>query len=224
MLHFWHILLHYQMMFRNKQSEEKFYKFKDLKIYSSPEWLANGMRKYRTVFESIETSYLYVELSFYNKLFDVEEWEAEFLLKCYRLSNRKEREIVCEINVNQVISPQHNIVNIREGWGNDEVGTFWTRGDYVWEVYLDGEIFGTKPFYIESGGPVTPQNNPYFEMQTIKLYEGTQDGVEEENRIYHKQFSAAESKYIWVEFNFENLQEDDFYCELTLISIMKLAS
>ncbi|AFM04170.1 AAA+ family ATPase [Bernardetia litoralis DSM 6794] len=203
------------MMFRNKQSEEKFYKFKDLKIYSSPEWLANGMRKYRTVFESIETSYLYVELSFYNKLFDVEEWEAEFLLKCYRLSNRKEREIVCEINVNQVISPQHNIVNIREGWGNDEVGTFWTRGDYVWEVYLDGEIFGTKPFYIESGGPVTPQNNPYFEMQTIKLYEGTQDGVEEENRIYHKQFSAAESKYIWVEFNFENLQEDDFYCELT---------
>ena len=61
------------MMFRNKKSEEKLYKFKDLKIYSSPEWLANGMRKYRTVFESIETSYLYVELSFYNKLFDVEE-------------------------------------------------------------------------------------------------------------------------------------------------------
>ncbi|PIY11740.1 MAG: AAA family ATPase [Flexibacter sp. CG_4_10_14_3_um_filter_32_15] len=203
------------MMFRNKKSEEKLYKFKDLKIYSSPEWLANGMRKYRTVFESIETSYLYVELSFYNKLFDVEEWEAAILLKCYRLSSRKEREVICEINVSQVILPQNNTVNIREGWGNDEVGTFWTRGDYVWEAYIDGEIFGTKHFYIESGGPVNSQNNPYFEMQTIKLYEGTQDGVEEENRVYHKQFSAAETRYIWVEFNFENLQEDDFYCELT---------
>lgn len=203
------------MMFRNKKGEEKSYKFKDLKIYSSPEWLANGMRKYRTVFESMETSYLYVELSFYNKLFDVEEWEATILLKCYRLSSRKEREVICEINVNQVISPQNNIVNIREGWGNDEAGTFWTRGDYVWEAYIDDEIFGTKPFYIENGGPVTAQNNPYFEMQTIKLYEGTQDGVADYDRVYHKQFSAADSRYIWVEFNFENLQEEDFYCELT---------
>ena len=52
-------------------------------------------------------------------------------------------------------------------------------------------------------------------MQTIKLYEGTQEGVEQENRLYYKQLSAAETKYIWVEFNFENLQEEDFYCELT---------
>ena len=102
------------MMFRNKKSEEKLYKFKDLKIYSSPEWLANGMRKYRTVFESIETSYLYVELSFYNKLFDVEEWEAEVLLKCYRLSSRKEREVVCEINVNQIIPPQQNMYRLEK--------------------------------------------------------------------------------------------------------------
>lgn len=203
------------MMFRDNKSEEKLYKFKDLKLYSSPEWLANGMRKYRTVFESIETSYLYVELSFYNKLFDVEEWEAEILLKCYRLGQRDEREMICQINLNQIILPSNNVINIREGWGNDEVGTFWTRGDYVWEAYIDNEIFGTKSFYIENGGPVTSQNNPYFEMQTIKLYEGTQNGVEEANRVYHKQFSATESRYIWIEFSLEYLQEEEFYCELT---------
>ena len=52
-------------------------------------------------------------------------------------------------------------------------------------------------------------------MQTIKLYEGTQEGIDENRRVYYKQFSAAESRYIWVELNFENLQEEDFYCELT---------
>ncbi len=46
------------------------YKFKSLKVYGSSEWLANGMRKYRQVFDRAETTYIYAELSFFNKMFD----------------------------------------------------------------------------------------------------------------------------------------------------------
>ncbi|HNI43256.1 MAG TPA: hypothetical protein PK230_01090 [Chitinophagales bacterium] len=46
------------------------YKFRDLKVYGSLEWLADGKKKYRRVFDRSETNHIYAELSFYNKLFD----------------------------------------------------------------------------------------------------------------------------------------------------------
>ena len=60
----------------------KAYKFKALKVYASTEWVLDG-KKYRKVFENMETTYLYAELSFYNKLFDEEDWTAEINLKCF---------------------------------------------------------------------------------------------------------------------------------------------
>ena len=43
------------------------YKFRELKVYSSTEWLADNNKKYRQVFDRYETSYIYAEFSFYNK-------------------------------------------------------------------------------------------------------------------------------------------------------------
>ena len=59
------------------------YKFRDLKIHSSDEWMADSTKKYRKVFERSETTYLRVEFSFFNKLFDEEDWEASFRTKCF---------------------------------------------------------------------------------------------------------------------------------------------
>ena len=42
------------------------WKFRDLKIYASTEWLADNKKKYRQVFDRHETTYIYAELSFYN--------------------------------------------------------------------------------------------------------------------------------------------------------------
>ncbi|MFM8373559.1 MAG: hypothetical protein ACKOCO_14345, partial [Bacteroidota bacterium] len=58
-----------------ENSENKNWKFKELKVYSSTEWLADNKKKYRQVFDRLETSYVYAELSFQNKLFDREDWE-----------------------------------------------------------------------------------------------------------------------------------------------------
>ena len=51
--------------------EYKKFKFRELKVYASTEWLADNKKKYRQVFDRYETTYVYAELSFYNKHFDV---------------------------------------------------------------------------------------------------------------------------------------------------------
>ena len=67
----------------------KNYKFKELKVYSSTEYLDENKKKYRQVFDSLQTAYIYAELSFYNKLFDREGWEAEIELKCFEIKKRR---------------------------------------------------------------------------------------------------------------------------------------
>jgi SpoVK/Ycf46/Vps4 family AAA+-type ATPase len=194
---------------------DKKYKFKDLKVYSSTEWLADGKKKYRTVFENIETTYLYAELSFYNKLFDEEDWETSIRLKAYRLNEKGRKDELCDIKLEKYkVSKEDNIVQIREGWGNKEAGAFWVRGDYLWEAYIDEELVGRKRFYVESGGPVLNDDNPYFEVSYIRLYEGPNKGVPEEERNYYTCFKAKDTRYIWVEFCFNNLQSSSWYAEL----------
>lgn len=38
------------------------YKFRDLKIFGSTEWLANNEKKYRLVYDEMECSFIYCEL------------------------------------------------------------------------------------------------------------------------------------------------------------------
>jgi hypothetical protein len=195
-------------------SLDKKYKFKDLKVYASAEWLADGNKKYRTVFENAETSYLYAELSFHNKLFDSRGWTAKIKLKAFRIKEKNVREELCSIDLDHYVSKEDDVVLIREGWGNKEVGVFWTRGDYVWEAYIGADLVGTKIFYIENGGPVLSTDNPYFDIDSIKLYEGPNKGVPSVERTYLTHFNAKDTRYVWAEFNINNMQATSWYCEL----------
>ncbi|MFT3980428.1 MAG: hypothetical protein QM687_08165 [Ferruginibacter sp.] len=53
---------------------------KDLKGHGSDEWMADGTKKYRRVFDRYELCFIYVEFSFFNKLFDEEDWEIDLAL------------------------------------------------------------------------------------------------------------------------------------------------
>lgn len=59
------------------------YKHRDIKIYSSDEWMADNSKKYRKVFDRWETTYQRAEFSFFNKLFDEEDWNASIRIKCF---------------------------------------------------------------------------------------------------------------------------------------------
>lgn len=177
----------------------KNYKFKDMKVYSSDEWMANATKKYRTVFDRAETTYLRTEFSFYNKLFDEQDWQAKINLKCFEVTAGARKEL-CSLDYDQKIPMSDNIVYIRDGWGNATEGAYWFRGDYVWEGYIDGELVGSKKFFVEEVGKVTASNNPYFSVESVKLFSGPFDGWNIKDRTYFKKLNRSQTPYLWVEF------------------------
>lgn len=189
--------------FSSNNNQSKNYKFRDLKIYGSTEWLADNKKKYRQVFDRYETSYVYAELSFYNKNFDRDDWDVEIELKCF--TTKKGKSEICSLPFSRKISKFDHVVYIREGWGNKKEGVFWKRGTYYWEAWIDGEKVATKYFYVEDTGhePIIGEN-PYCDLFSVKLYEGPYDDVLPDERNYMRSFNADESRYIYAEIHLRN--------------------
>ena len=190
------------------------YKFKSLRVYASTEWLADNKKKYRQVFDRYETSYIYAELSLYNKQFDEVSWEAEFELKCFALG--KKRKEICSLVVSKKISKYDHVAVVREGWGNKKPGVFWKKGAYYWEAWLNGKKLGSKYFYIEEAASrMGEYDNPYVALSGLRLYEGQFEEIHPEERKYFKVFNAEETQYIYAEILLNNLNtRTDWQCEL----------
>ena len=187
----------------DKDLQNKNYKFRELKIYGSTEWLADNKKKYRQVFDRYETTYIYAELSFYNKNFDIEDWDVDVQLKCF--STKKGKSEICSLPFTRKISKFDHIVYVREGWGNKKEGVFWKRGTYYWEAWINDEKVATKYFYIEDTGhePMDGES-PYCELISARLYEGPYDDVLPESRVFMKTFNAEETRYIYSEIYLRN--------------------
>lgn len=182
----------------------KTYKFRDFKVYASTEWLADNKKKYRQVFDRYETDYVYAELSFYNKNFDIDDWEINVEFRCY--SVKRKRTEICTLPFVRKVSKYDPIGYIREGWGNKEKGLFWKKGSYQWEAWIEGEKAATKLFYIEDAGrPLSKSDNPYIEITSLRMYEGPYDDIPEAERVYLKQFDGEETRYVYAEAKFNNL-------------------
>ncbi len=104
---------------------------------------------------------------------------------------------------------------IRDGWGNKKQGLYWKKGVYVWEVVIDGEVLASTHFHIEDVGKVTPEFNPYFSIESMKLYESGDKGVDKNERTYYKKFDSKDTRFIFIEFTFKNLvYPEPWSCEL----------
>ncbi len=188
------------------------FKFKELKVYSSTEYLAGNQKKYRQVFNRNETAYVYAEISLHNKLFDQQDWVISGELRCYDL--KKGRKKVCSIPINKKISKYDPVVYIREGWGNKANGVFWKKGTYCWEFWIDNEKVGSKHFYIEDVN-FESNENPLLELISVKLYEGAYNDISENERVYLKQFSGDNTRYVYVEMTYRNCHPThSWQCEL----------
>jgi SpoVK/Ycf46/Vps4 family AAA+-type ATPase len=182
------------------------YKFKELKVYSSTEWFYGNVKKYRQVFDQNEVSYLYAELTIYNKLFDEEDWETDVLI---RGVNSTTGQNFCELKRHVKVSKEENIVYIREGWGNEQVGQYWRQGAYRYIAFIDGEQVAEANFHVVSKGKVTAVANPYFEIKAMRLFEGPGKLPEAKDRVYMKGFKQETARYIWVEIKVENKVPDE---------------
>src|SRR5215207_5660071 len=133
----------------SKTTDQQFvkYKFHQLNTYCDTEWLSDSKKKYRKVFNSPEVSYLYAEFSFYNKLFDEEDWDCKIKLVCNKVEGRRSDKI-CELNFDKKISKDENIHFLREGWGTENLGGFWKHGTYEWEAHIDDKFVGRTVFYV----------------------------------------------------------------------------
>ena len=198
-----------------EESQEKAFKFKELNIYTSTEWLANNSKRYRQVFLSDETNYIYAELSFYNKEFDQSNWTINVKLNCYEVGKKK---ALCSLEFNKKVSKHDNIAYIREGWGNKKVGSFWKKGTYYWEAWIEGEKVASKYFYIEDyDSDWESFETKRLELLSMKLYEGSFDDIPKAKRKYYKVFNGEDTQYIYSEMVFNNKENrKDYNVEIFL--------
>ena len=195
------------------QKDDKHYKIISLKTYAWDRTI-NNTRRYRKVFDKNEINYLGVAIEFYNKFFDEKDWKTTITFKAFSLNGDKKTSEHCVNTKEYTITKDINTVICDYGWGADEPGGYWEKGDYLWEVYIDNEYIESTKFHIENVGIVTPTNNPYFKVVTLKTYE---TGGEEQNlqdRLYFKQFVYKHTRYIMTEFEFINNVEEEWLCEL----------
>ncbi|MBZ0203948.1 MAG: AAA family ATPase [Ignavibacteria bacterium] len=178
------------------------YKFKALKTYGSNDWLYGSTKKYRQVFDALKIKYIYVELSLHNLMFEREDWAVNVNFKAFDAANR----VLCDNVISQPVSKSEDVSYIRYSWGNTTVGTYWFKGAYRWEAWIDGVLTGTAYFYTLGEGEVTPESNPYFSLSSVKLYEGPFEDIPFGQRNYLKTFDITKSRYMWIEIEGDNLQ------------------
>jgi len=176
------------------------YKIKDIKVFGSKENLYHNFKKYRKVFDESECRYIYCELSFYNKNFDKEDWDADIKFIC---TNKATGKQICELEKALRINKEKNTVYIREGWGTPEPG-WWKNGVYQWDVIFNGVSVGKSDFYLVSGGSVNSEENTYFSIKSIKLFESAREGMPIDKRVYLKTFSSSLTRYLNVEMVLDN--------------------
>ncbi|MEO6131781.1 MAG: AAA family ATPase, partial [Saprospiraceae bacterium] len=188
------------------------YKFREMKVYSSDEWMAASTKRYRRVFDRFETTYMHVEMSFFNKLFDEEDWDASIRSKSYFVSGSQKNEL-SNFEEKRKILKDENIVYIRHSWGNAIPGDYWRKGNYVWEGYIDDVKIGEAVFYIEDLGKAVEGENLFFDIDSAHLFEGDAKASGLTEKKYLKKFNGTETHYIWGEFNVKNKTVKDYYAE-----------
>ncbi|MEE9372769.1 MAG: AAA family ATPase [Saprospiraceae bacterium] len=178
-----------------KNTSNKDFKFRSLRVYASTEWLADNKKKYRQVFYKKDVSYLYIEFAITNKKFEEENWDIALQLKCFRIG--KEKKQICNLTINRQVNKYDDVVFIREGWGNKEKGSFWKKGKYVWEAWVEQDKVGSKYIYIEDIKDKTPLIvSDYISLDDLYFYEGSIDN-NEHDPTHLVNFSAETARYIY---------------------------
>jgi len=194
------------------------YKLKALKVYTSDNGLWNNQKSYRQVFDRYELDYIYAELSFHNKLFDIKDWVANLVLKCYRQEDDEKNALICELKYNKVIREADPIFYLREGWGHRTHGVFWREGTYCWEAYINDKLVKTAFFYVEESAQKFTNPDAYLTLEKANCY-ATNGEEEIDATMFEAQttFARHETAYVHTQLAFKNnLPEKDWFGEVRI--------
>lgn len=196
-----------------KNSKEKKYRFNSLNAFN---WdtCSKGDRRFRTVFDRWELRYVGAELSFFNKKFDEEDWQMKVSFRAFAVKGDGVKEPLCNQEEQITVRQDQNEVRLSKGWGNDEAGKFWLKGEFFWEVYIDNEFVGSAPFTVQDVGLVKKKANPYFDILSLKVYEGPGNDLPIEGRTYLRKFDTRKTRFIFGEFRLINHLQTAWKCEM----------
>ena len=192
------------MYFNDEVTQSEFFRIRSLDTYCSLTLLHNNQRIFRSVFERSELSFLYVELSFYNKKFDEEDWEANVQFSLYRITEG-EPELLDYSEKDVQVSKDENIVTVSDHYGSETAGEKWEQGVYRYEVSINGDLAEYHNFYVNDQGLVAPGSNPYLNVYSLRVFESGREPREYGDRHYLDCFRSDATRFVWAEFEFENL-------------------
>lgn len=181
-----------------------------LQFYIQNNKATENVQRYRKVFDENEISYLYVDFIFYNKLFDEEDWQADFTFNAFKLIGEDKLAITTD-KISLKVSSDSSTGIATTSWGQDEKGACWDKGKYLWEVYYKKELLWKDEFYVESFGDVTRENNPYFDFLNLTVFEAVSKIPPAEDRNYYTRFQANATRWIYAEFEFQNLHPEEVW-------------
>jgi SpoVK/Ycf46/Vps4 family AAA+-type ATPase len=193
-----------------------YFRLKSLNNYTSTEWLAFERKKYRTVFLSQNVDYIYFEVSVYNLFYELNDWDAKIEITC-RKRDTDQLTSICDLKYDRNVKKDQTIFVLREGWGNINKGSFWKKGEYIWEVKINDEIAGSKTFYIEDFGNSFDVDN-IVQIKDINLTEGPDSGIDSNNSLFYHTFDAKSTRFIYsvLEFINLNVNQGDYWTEIFL--------
>jgi len=200
-------------MIIRKDKSTKNYKFDSLNVFAWDRALDNK-KKFRKVYESNELTYVSVELSIFNKLFDEEDWEAEITLIANKLVDGEEPIKLCEKTKTVKVSKEDNIFKYSFGWGDDKRGSFWKQGTYEWEAYIHDEFVATARFYVEEEGKFKTDNKNYLTVHSFDTYKASDISEDKGDNVFLRSFDVNTTQYILGELKIINLVSHAWHCEL----------
>lgn len=190
------------------------FEFISLRLFSDEEFLQEDKRKYRNVFQGPEIDYIYGEFSFYNLLYNKEDWVITIHYRIY--SPEKENEIA-DFEFKRTVPKDCRIFKAVRGYGNNIKGKFWKKGLYSWQAYVDGDTeLASEIFYIEDKGKAGNKGMPYMILEEIKLLDnGSKD------KYACKCFDKNNTEAVDIELTGRNLLKEECWWAGEFIFLFK---
>lgn len=199
------------------------FKLLNIHTYNQTELFVNNTKKYRQVFEKSDLTYIYADCEIYNKLVDKANWEAEITFTLFKFNSARKKEL-CSLSSKHTILAENPTHTFTESWGisnsSAAAQNWWTKGKYMWQITINNTLVGTHLFWIEDFGAIEDEYNPYFYVNSLKLFKAPtlQQGLDSElyNTTFLKSFDWQETNFIFAHLYIGNLQSQaNWMCEIT---------
>ncbi len=187
-------------------------RFKGVKLYSSTEWMYKEEKVCQKVFLQSSIDYIYTEAKFENLKFSL--WGRESLVEIIYYWLKEDGSFDKIVHKSYTIKFRtKGEYAVREGWGNEALGSYWSVGNYKSVVLFEGEKIAEEFFSVSQGWP-KEEDNPYFDLLSVKVFEADVDISE---KRYLTELKASDIRYLFVELELVNRLKTDWKGEFKLI-------